>query len=467
MSKHKRQTRSLSPKVLPERAILKTDEYIQKSIAKTYEDINIENTSATNTYSGTLGIGNIDRVLTGYMLMLSRYSIPVWRKKGYETSHLNNATSAISHMITNKVYRDCFEIDPTNGTSNTKPISSLLNVDIKILAQYPNDVLLEALLTSAKYCGTEAFTTLKRACTNPIIKKTLGEIHSLVYDEMPWNVVLQLNITHPKEYQEYKRFRAKKRVKELALKLLHIARNAVDDVQTIATLAKPRLGKVRPMAPPNAGTKPAKDLHYGNVVNGEGWEPLRVEKCALELNHTGRLGRKKYNTDSGTRVRHIDRIVTDPEQRIFSATAKSLGGVVVIDCSGSMHLEESDVERLVNASAGATIVLYRHKRTATGETKTPNLYIFAKGNRRARQLPSLGGYNGVDAPALEYAAKLRQRASQPIIWVSDGAYNGQDQSGGEKLDNDMHNVTRKYNIIRLSTVDDAIEYLRRKQGAIR
>lgn len=457
MPKHKKeQPHSVSPKVLPDRAILRSGKYKQKSIARTYEDINITNTKSLNTYSGIIGLGDIDRTLMGYMLVLSRYSIPSWRKSGVKPNDIKQATLAISHMIANRSYMDCFGADPTNGTSNTKPLVSVLNVDPIKLAQYPDDIIVNTLLTVAKYCGTKAFASISRACANPHIKKLLRLMEKDIYNRMPWEDVLRLN--YKGQNGNYVRLNAIESIKDYAMRLLHLVYSTTANIKSLVPIPS---DNTKRKIPPIPIQRQAKDLPYGEVVQEKGWAPLKVEKCALEIHHTGRLGRKKYNTDSGTRVRHIDRIVTDPEQRIFSAKTKALGGVVVIDCSGSMNLQETEVERLVNASAGATIVLYRTK------SNYPNLYVFAKGNRRARRLPPLGGYNGVDAPALEYSAKLRERATQPIIWISDGMYNGESQGVGENLDKDMENVRRKYNIIQLQTVNEAISYLRQKQGAMK
>ena len=92
-------------------------------------------------------------------------------------------------------------------------------------------------------------------------------------------------------------------------------------------------------------------------LQGE-WEPLVVAKPELSVNHTGKLWRRVIAADSGREPRYINRIVTDPERRIFSRKTRALGGVVVIDCSGSMRLSEDDLDRLLKASSGATVLCY-------------------------------------------------------------------------------------------------------------
>lgn len=53
---------------------------------------------------------------------------------------------------------------------------------------------------------------------------------------------------------------------------------------------------------------------------------------------TGKLGRREIATNEGKYPKAFYRLVTDPYRRIFKRKTRSLGGVVVFDCSGSMGL---------------------------------------------------------------------------------------------------------------------------------
>lgn len=130
----------------------------------------------------------------------------------------------------------------------------------------------------------------------------------------------------------------------------------------------------------------------------------------------GKIGRKRVASNVGKNPRRINRMLTDPERRIFDRRARGRGGIVIIDQSGSMHLTDADVWAIIEHAPGATIVAYSHR---PGTTDIPNVWVIAERGKVADSIPTTNGGNGVDGPALRFALSKR-RMNEPVIWVCDG-----------------------------------------------
>ena len=198
------------------------------------------------------------------------------------------------------------------------------------------------------------------------------------------------------------------------------------------------------------------------VAEGDGWFPLFVSKPDLPLNHTGKLGRREIACDEGSVPRYLTRWVTDPERRIYSRKTKSLGAVVVMDCSGSMSLSERDLQQLMDNTAGATVLCYSTGNRADEEH--PNAWIVARKNRQVRRLPNFPGGNGCDAPALRYALTLRDTTKQPIVWVTDYGVTGKGDCSNDALVNECKALVKRHGIIVQPDIRTAIKKLTQLQG---
>ena len=130
----------------------------------------------------------------------------------------------------------------------------------------------------------------------------------------------------------------------------------------------------------------------------------------------GALGRRRRPADVGRNPRHINRMLTDPERRVFDRRRASRGGVVLIDQSGSMGIDRADLDRILQAAPGCTVIGYSH---SPGSEGVPNIWVIADRGRAVDTIPDGNLGNGVDGPALRFAARHR-RNNDPLIWVSDG-----------------------------------------------
>lgn len=189
--------------------------------------------------------------------------------------------------------------------------------------------------------------------------------------------------------------------------------------------------------------------------------PLVFDKTVL-LNRQvkGHLHRRKRSASSGKRVLYPSRVMTDPQKRVFGTKVKASGGVIVFDISGSMSLEDSDIERILDNAPNAIVMAYSHSRSRAG---SPNAWILASRGKRCNHVSTLnlGNIgNGVDGPALQWASKVARRG-ETIIWVCDGQItDAQDKIGTEEMNEQCHKIIDKFNIIQAPDVESAIRILK-------
>lgn len=188
------------------------------------------------------------------------------------------------------------------------------------------------------------------------------------------------------------------------------------------------------------------------------WGELNIEDLPKPIMAKGGLGKKKSVSNVGRSPRRIHRYMTDPQKRIFDTKRRGLGGVVVIDASGSMAITRDDIVKILEASPGATVIAYSQ---IDSECKDKNCWILADKGRMVDDFPEMGQGNGVDFPALEYAVKRRQHSSAPVIWVTDGGVCGPSQGFSDILANQCSQFCIEKRIITAEEVHEAIDILHR------
>lgn len=186
-----------------------------------------------------------------------------------------------------------------------------------------------------------------------------------------------------------------------------------------------------------------------------GWEELRVKRPPLSIHAPGSIGKKRIPSDTGRHPRRLHRLLTDPKRRIFDRTIHGRGGVVVVDCSGSMSLSVEEIKEILSNAPGATVLGYSDK----GDEST-NAWILAHKGKMVSEIPKMGSGNGVDHPAIVWGIKAKQRPTSPVIWISDGGVCGKSSGFSEILAVQCVNTCLKNNVIVVEHVDSAIEALR-------
>lgn len=193
------------------------------------------------------------------------------------------------------------------------------------------------------------------------------------------------------------------------------------------------------------------------------WFPLNVEKCPHPTVLPGHMGKKRVPAVSGKSPRRLHRLLTDPDRRVFDRVVRGKGGVVVVDASGSMRLTAQDVRRVVESAPGATVLVYtvlNGTLLEDGSAKHPNCWVLADKGRMVDTMPFDGGRcNGVDLPALRHALTYRNRATVPVVWVSDCQVTGMNDHSTEHLLMETLRFVMRNNIIVMPTVDEAVKAL--------
>jgi len=192
----------------------------------------------------------------------------------------------------------------------------------------------------------------------------------------------------------------------------------------------------------------------GRGKRGE-FAPLLLDRVPLTRRVSGQLGRKRVATNVGRNPRRINRMLVDPERRVFDRAIKGKGGVVLIDQSGSMHLDEKDLWSILEAAPGCTVIGYSHRPNSTG---VPNTWVLAQDGKVCDRIHSGQGGNGVDGPALEFAVKKRKK-NEPIIWVCDGMVTDSHDSFHDNLAEDCGKIVATQKIHMVNDAEEAVAAL--------
>lgn len=434
----------VAPEVLPDRPMLKENTYASDGEAYSIDSVGVTfSTTAKKKHQVKAPTGDSDvaETLRRYVLIRSRYDLPEAKKYAKRWSVAETAIEAGCRVLANARHFHTFGQDPSIGTTETTILARVLS---------EGNPPKPALLSAISHAGTQAFTELLRAVTDRKLAMELlefeNQVLSYIYD---YDLAHRLTMINSKSKVQQKRA-----IKDWSWFIQAIDRMSNEQVNE----QEGRKAQKRdPQAPHKAYPKDSDLL-------GD-WEPLVVSKPELTINHTGKLGRRIIASDSGREIRFLNRMVSDPDKRVFSRKTRALGGVVVIDASGSMHLSEDDLDRLLKASSGATVVMYSGGHNNPNK---PNTWVIARKGRMVRRLPEPPGDNACDGPALIYAASLRDRGSQPVIWVSDGYVTGVNAGHTNRnLQKDIENIMRKHRIVRVNDVDEAEKLMKRLQGGSR
>jgi len=180
------------------------------------------------------------------------------------------------------------------------------------------------------------------------------------------------------------------------------------------------------------------------------WGELRIGKVPLNTVSSGHMGRKRVATNVGRNPRRIGRMITDPQKRVFDRKVRGLGGIVVLDVSGSMSWTREEIRSIVENSNGATVLAYSY---STAEVD--NAWILAENGKVFTEDFDMSCGNGVDFPALEWATK-RRKGNEPIVWVTDGGVTGVNDGYSDMLARQCMRHVRQHGIIVYETLAEAV-----------
>lgn len=235
----------------------------------------------------------------------------------------------------------------------------------------------------------------------------------------------------------------------------------------------PKRGRGRPRKEEASGAGEESESPHKSIAMSTGsrsvpsWFTLAVQKLPTPIAVTGAMGKKRIASNSGRHPRRLHRLMTDPHKRVFDRVVRGKGGVVVIDCSGSMRLDEQEVRELTEVSHGATVLAYTvtsWKCDEDGVPTLPNAWVLSERGRMANLtegLPFHGSANGVDLPALKWAVENRKHPNSPIVWVCDGYVTGYGDHTHPLLAKVCYEFAKRHRIVLVPDVDTAVDTLRR------
>jgi hypothetical protein len=197
------------------------------------------------------------------------------------------------------------------------------------------------------------------------------------------------------------------------------------------------------------GSRRAPSAVFAPLVFDETMNYLTRERRSIH--------RRPRPSVTGTVMRFPGRLLTDPLQRAFARKATSVGGVIVIDQSGSMDVTTAELEVMLSGAPDALIVGYSHRPGDAGHT--PNAWVLANEGRVAR-VPRTGNIgNGVDGPVLRWALH-QARCGEPVVWVTDGQVTDSHDHPCHSLSLECASLVQRYRIRLASNLGEVESILR-------
>ena len=176
------------------------------------------------------------------------------------------------------------------------------------------------------------------------------------------------------------------------------------------------------------------------------WCNMTIVRPKLHLPMKSTTKRASWRiSDEGSFIKRPDRAFTDG--RVFgNRRRRPNGGAVLIDCSGSMHLAETDIDFIMQNSPGVTVATY------CSSTYDGYLYIVAEKGRRADNdhIQYSGMCNGCDGPALRWLAKQ----PGPRTWICDGIVTGVHDAPAYHLSAECEEIVSKNKIRQIQSMDE-------------
>lgn len=167
--------------------------------------------------------------------------------------------------------------------------------------------------------------------------------------------------------------------------------------------------------------------------------------------------RRARAATTGTVLRFPGRLLTDDHRRAFAQRVRCRGGVVILDQSGSMDLDEDCLRALLREVPHALVVGYSHRPGDRGAT--PNVWLLCDRGLVTTPSPIGNVGNGVDGPAVRFALARRQ-GSEPVVWITDGQVTDSHDHPDLELTRECAVLVRRHGIRLARDVAEATSVLR-------
>ena len=452
----------MMPSVLPQRPSVKTRTYTKRTGNVTsLESVEVDVTTkqSGHTYSAPELQGEAFDRMRNYGTVLAHWSLEDRARYAKRWKLDMSNVNAACRIVSNEMYTQVFGDDPSADTVNVRPYISALDNPANI-----TPALVASILS---FYGTSAFDEIVSGTKNTDIA---DELRMWGNDYIDWHkkyYFAHVNGLHA-DAKSRERKRAIAFYKDLSNLMERASKTVTKSAQgQVADAKRKQSGQgIKPAAGAASKATTALVQTAQNVreifTGSQGWARAFVHKPPLEVPHTGLMGRRRIASNEGKYPKYFSRIVTDPYKRIFDRKTRALGGVVVIDCSGSMSLDESDVRQLISSSAGCTVICYSASGDDADDAKNGNIHLIARNGRMARHLPYFPGGNGVDVPALEFGLTYK-RSGNPLVWISDERVTGASERQTQDIVTQAKRFVAKHDVIVLPNVREAVKVLKRLQ----
>lgn len=177
-----------------------------------------------------------------------------------------------------------------------------------------------------------------------------------------------------------------------------------------------------------------------------------------------RLHRVRRGAPTGTSLRYPSRLLTDPQRRAFARHQHVAGGIVIVDQSGSMAIDEEVLDQMLYDVPGVLVAGYSHR--PGDRSGLANAWVLADRGRRTHTAPSGNVGNGVDGPILRWALQQR-RGSERVLWVTDGQVTDSNDHPDDALTQECANLVRRASIEMVATVNEASKTLSNRHSSRR
>lgn len=150
------------------------------------------------------------------------------------------------------------------------------------------------------------------------------------------------------------------------------------------------------------------------------WIEVKVQEQPLTRIAPGELGRRRIASNMGRHPKRLQRLLTDPQKRVFERKIKGAnGGAILVDISGSMQLTHAQVGAMTEAAPGCLVAMHTMNMM---DFDGPNLWVVARDGFMADTMPDAvrSGRNGNDIPAVEWLVRQPQAQDAMKLWVTDG-----------------------------------------------
>lgn len=207
-----------------------------------------------------------------------------------------------------------------------------------------------------------------------------------------------------------------------------------------------------------------RSMHPGSrrAASGKFASLILADNLTYSPRSSTAAARRVTRRSSGRVVRYPAAMLTDPQRRVFGEWRRSRGGVVLIDQSGSMDLSQEAIDHFLAIAPALTIIGYSHR---PGDlTGVPNAWVIADRRGRCHSIPSGNVGNGVDGPALAFAATCR-RSGDPFVWVSDGQVTDSADHPSSDLARECADFVRRHRVVVRPHLDGAVQALRNGEKA--